>query len=225
VAYGRPARVPLHQGFGLAAMRKPEDFRDRAQVAVRIDQLLAVGVERRNARGKLTAVLDVQEHPRNQPGGMIGTLLRTKRATVARQMIHGGDAAFVMEFAHATRLSKRQAEPGQEPARTAKQSGRGDKAIGREKCILGERRNGYKERVKFAFQIERWQGFPAFGYADAGKIHRKVDRCPSATAFRIFFVLSSSRDPRNGILFGSRKRESTKRECVGHQLDGPQREA
>jgi hypothetical protein len=49
-----------------------------------------------DARGQLPAVLDVQQHPRNQPRGAIRALLRAKRTDRrAGQVIDGGNAALV----------------------------------------------------------------------------------------------------------------------------------
>ena len=83
VADGRPAGVLLHQAFVLAAMVHAENFADAAHVFVRVQQLLAVGVERGHAGRKLAAVLNVQQHPRHQPRNFVGPLLRAQAGCCA----------------------------------------------------------------------------------------------------------------------------------------------
>ena len=78
VADGRPAGILLHQALVLAAMAQPEDLADVAHVLVGVDQLIAVGIVGGHAGRQLAAVLDVQQHPRHQPGDFLGPLLGTQ---------------------------------------------------------------------------------------------------------------------------------------------------
>ena len=61
----------------------------------------AVGVERGHAGGKLAAVLHVQQHPRHEPGDLVGPLLDAQRTDlVTGQVVDRRQTAFVVEFAH-----------------------------------------------------------------------------------------------------------------------------
>ena len=98
---GRPAGVLLHQVFVLAAMVQSKDLADVPHFLVGVDQLVAIGIVGGHAGGQLAAILDVQEHPRHEPGDFLGPLLGTQRADApARQVIDSGDAAFFVEIAH-----------------------------------------------------------------------------------------------------------------------------
>ena len=97
-------------------MAQPKHLAHRADAAIRFQQLLPLRVVARHAGRKLAAVLHVQQHPRDQPRNLVRPLRRAKRTHgLARQMIHGGQAALVMKFAHemsAHRCSEcRRAEP------------------------------------------------------------------------------------------------------------------
>src|SRR5262245_61545639 len=97
----RPAGILLHQTLVLAAVAHAKYFADTAHVLVRLQQLLAVGIEGCNSCRELAAVLDVQQHPRHKARNFIGPLRRAKRTGVAiRQVIDRGQTAFVMQFAH-----------------------------------------------------------------------------------------------------------------------------
>ena len=101
VADGRPAGVFLHQALVLAAMAQPKNLADVPHLLVGVDQLVAVGIVGGHAGRQLAAVLDVQQHPRHEPGDFLGPLLGTQRADApARQVIDGGHAAFLVKFAH-----------------------------------------------------------------------------------------------------------------------------
>ena len=101
VADRGPAGVFVHQAFALAAMAKAKDLADAPQFLVGVDQLVALGIERRHAGRKLAAILNIQQHPRHQPRGLFGTLLGAQRAgSPARQVIDRRDAALVVQFAH-----------------------------------------------------------------------------------------------------------------------------
>ena len=90
-----------HQRLEVLAFVELEDLRDRADILVRVDQLIAVRAERRHAGGKLPAILDVQQQPRNQPRRLFGPFLRSQIATTpVGKMINRRDAAFVMQFRH-----------------------------------------------------------------------------------------------------------------------------
>ncbi len=93
----RPAGVFLHQALELAAMAQAKDLADAAHVLVGVDELVAVGVVGGDAGGQLAAVLDVQQHPRHQPGDFLGPLLGTQRADApVRQVVDRGNAAFLV---------------------------------------------------------------------------------------------------------------------------------
>ena len=97
----RPAGVLRHDALGLAAMAEPKHLADAAQPAVGFEQLLPVGVVAGHAGRELAAVLDVQQHPRNQPRDFVRPLRRAERTRLAaRQMIDGGHAALVVQVGH-----------------------------------------------------------------------------------------------------------------------------
>ena len=72
----RPA-ILLHQALVLAAMVQAEDLADVPHFLVGVDQLVAIGIIGGHAGRQLAAVLDVQQHPRHQPGDFFGALLGT----------------------------------------------------------------------------------------------------------------------------------------------------
>ncbi len=83
-------------------MVQAEDLAHHAQVLVGLDELLPLGVEGGDARGKLPAVLDVQQHLGDQPAGVLGPLFGGQPADLAAgEMIDRGDAALVVQLAHA----------------------------------------------------------------------------------------------------------------------------
>jgi hypothetical protein len=49
---------------------------------------------------ELAAILNIEQHPREQPRDFVGAPLRTKGMRLAGQVIDGGDAAFVVQVAH-----------------------------------------------------------------------------------------------------------------------------
>ena len=102
VTDARATGVLVHQLVALQPMGQAENFGDGADLLVSVDQLIAVGIVGRDARRQLSAILDVQQHAGQQARYLVGTRLRTEWASGhIRQMIDRGDAAFVMEFAHA----------------------------------------------------------------------------------------------------------------------------
>ena len=98
VADGGHADVLLHQRFILAAVVEAKNLGDRADFLMGIDQLLAMRIEGGHARGKLPAVLHVQQHPRHQPRDFVGALLGAQRAEPPPgQMVDRGNTAFVVQ--------------------------------------------------------------------------------------------------------------------------------
>ena len=133
---GGAARVFLHQAFVLAAMAHPKDFGDAADLFVGVDQLIAIGIEDRHAGGELAAVLDVEQHSRDEPRGFFGPLRGAERARFAAgQVIDRGQTAFVIEFAHRRKRPRGKATGGQK--RDARH--RHEEALPTEVSILRER--------------------------------------------------------------------------------------
>ena len=90
-----------HETFGLPTMRKPKDFTHRTDILVGIDQLLTIVIERGNTCSKLSAILNVQQHPRKQPTDFIGSLLRAEWTRLIRgHVVDRCDAALVKQLAH-----------------------------------------------------------------------------------------------------------------------------
>ena len=101
VADRRPAGVVLHQALELAAMAQAKDLAHVAQVLVGVDQLVSAGRVGRDAGRQLAAVLNVQQHPRHQPGNLLRPLLGAQRAYAPiGQMIDRRYAAFLAKLAH-----------------------------------------------------------------------------------------------------------------------------
>ena len=101
LADGRPARVLAHQALGLAAMIQPKDLVHATQILEGIDQLVAARVVGGDAGRKLTPVLNVLEHPGDQPRNGFGPLFRAKRTLPpAAQVIDRGHTALVEQIAH-----------------------------------------------------------------------------------------------------------------------------
>ena len=75
---------------------------------MRIDQLLTGRVVAGHPRRKLSAVLNIQEHPRHQSRDLLWPLRRSERAhSGARQMIDGSNSTLVMQFTHRKAFSKK----------------------------------------------------------------------------------------------------------------------
>ena len=99
----RAARALVHQAFVLAAMAHSEHFAHAADIFVREQQLLPLGVVRGNSGRQLPAVLNIQQHPRHEPGNFLRTMWAAQRiGGPARKMINGRHSAFVMKFAHSS---------------------------------------------------------------------------------------------------------------------------
>ena len=97
VADRRAAGVFLHQRFAARAMRQAEHLGHRSHVLVRVDQLVPRGIVRGHSGGQLAAILDVQQHPRDQTRRLLRPLFGTKRADfVTGQVVNGCDTAFVV---------------------------------------------------------------------------------------------------------------------------------
>jgi hypothetical protein len=63
--------------------------------------LLPGWIKRRKSRGQLAAILQIEEHPRHEPGHLICPAGRRQpRGDCPLQMIKGGNATLVVEFAH-----------------------------------------------------------------------------------------------------------------------------
>ena len=102
----------LHQVIEFRPIAEVEDLADRTRFLVGVDQLIAVGIEGGESGGELAAVLDVQEHPRHQPGDFFGSLLGAERThAVAGEMVDRHHATFVADFGH----DFRQKEFGTDP--------------------------------------------------------------------------------------------------------------
>jgi hypothetical protein len=56
----RPASVFAHEAFGFAAVVEPKGFIDSPQLAVGVDELIAMGVERGHPGRELPPILDVE---------------------------------------------------------------------------------------------------------------------------------------------------------------------
>ena len=97
----RPAGILAHQAFELAAMAEPKHLADAAQILVGIEQLVAARIVGGEPGRKLAAILNIEQHPRNEPRNFLGTLVRTERACApARQVINRGYTAFVKQVTH-----------------------------------------------------------------------------------------------------------------------------
>ena len=98
---GRRPRILPHQSLVLLSMMQVKDLVDRPDVLVRIDQLVAIGVEGRHAGGELAAVLDIQQHARDQSRALQWIAFRSQAAHASPlQVVDGGDPAFVEQFGH-----------------------------------------------------------------------------------------------------------------------------
>jgi len=69
--------VFLHQRFAFARVGEPKYLAHRAHILVGVNQLVTRRIVGRDARGQLTTVLDVQQHPRQQTGNLPRTAIPT----------------------------------------------------------------------------------------------------------------------------------------------------
>src|SRR5205823_1546717 len=84
-----------------------ERLDDAADLLVRVEQLVALGVVGGEAGGQLTAVLQVEQDARHQPRYLLGAYSAQQgRGRRTIQMINCCDPAFVMQFGHVGSLSR-----------------------------------------------------------------------------------------------------------------------
>jgi hypothetical protein len=95
---GRPGLL-LEDRFKLVFLIDAERFGNRAEFLVGIEQRLSIGTETRHPGGQLTAVLDVEEHPRHQPGHAVGVSAVgcQQRHRSTGQMVDCDNAALVVQ--------------------------------------------------------------------------------------------------------------------------------
>ncbi len=109
-----PAGQVTHQGFGLGTMIEPKDFGHGADILAGLQQRRPIGIERRHPGGQLTTILDIQQHPRQQPRNVARSIVGAHwTAATAGQVINSSNTTFVMDFAHSDRFPK--VKRGQEP--------------------------------------------------------------------------------------------------------------
>ena len=98
----RPA-YSLHDAVVLGLVVEAERLDDRADLLVGVEELFAARVVGGEAGGELAAVLQVEQHPRHQPGDLLGPGEGGQaRRLCLRKMVDRGDPAFVVQFVHAT---------------------------------------------------------------------------------------------------------------------------
>jgi hypothetical protein len=93
-------RILLHQLFARLAMGQAKDLGDRPELLVRIDELFAFWIVSRDSSSELPTILDIEQHSRQQPGSMLRAVGAQGAERGAGQVIHRGDAAFVVDIAH-----------------------------------------------------------------------------------------------------------------------------
>ena len=101
----RPAGVLLHQTLVLAPMAHPENLAHASHVLVGGEQLGPLGIPGGQASRELAAVLDVEEHSRDQPRHLLLPLGRTQGTRLGTgQVINGRQAALMTQVAHRFRF-------------------------------------------------------------------------------------------------------------------------
>ena len=105
------AARPAYSCMMLSNLRlvvEAERLGDGADFLVGVEELLAVGVVGGHAGGELAAVLQVEQHPRHQPGHLFRTgQAAPDRMPRAGEVIDGGDAALVLQFSHRANIPER----------------------------------------------------------------------------------------------------------------------
>ena len=100
VADAGPPREVFHDRRVLVLVRHPESLGDGAEFFEGVEELVAFGVEAAEAGGELAAVLEVEEHPRHQAGGLVGIPLPDVALAAVGEVIEGRDSALVPQFVH-----------------------------------------------------------------------------------------------------------------------------
>ncbi|GBD36148.1 hypothetical protein HRbin36_01269 [bacterium HR36] len=101
MAYDRRPSILLHERFELSAMIQTQCFDDRTDVFVRIEQFLAVRIERGNASSQLTAILQIQQKSRHQTNNLLPATSGSKVTALGPiQVVKRCDAALVLSLVH-----------------------------------------------------------------------------------------------------------------------------
>jgi hypothetical protein len=91
----------LHDVVVFLAVIELERLDHRADLAIGIEQFFALGIISREARGKLAAILQIQQKPRHQTGNLTWVdRLQQRRRRGVGEMINRGDPAFVLHLVH-----------------------------------------------------------------------------------------------------------------------------
>ena len=116
----RRAGVLIHEPLVDAAVAHPEHLAHAPDILVGGEELVAVGIPGRHSGGELPAILDVEKHPGNEPGHVVGPLHRAERTRRdIGEVIDRRKAALVMEFSHhiaCMQAPERVPNTGQRPA-------------------------------------------------------------------------------------------------------------
>ena len=90
-----------HQRFDFGAMVQPKDFGDRTDVLHGFQHRRPIGIVAGHASGQLSAILNVQQHSRQQAGDLSRAFFGAHRAPAKTgEVINGRYTTFVMDIAH-----------------------------------------------------------------------------------------------------------------------------
>jgi len=98
---GRTPGQVLHQGLRLLAVIQTKDLGDAPNLFSIQQNRRSIGIVGRHPGGELSAVLDVQQHPGEQPGDLSGPMLGAHgTATAPGKVIDRRNTALVVQFGH-----------------------------------------------------------------------------------------------------------------------------